>query len=62
VLRSAPELEGPWSDEVLLYEPREDNAMHAQLHPEFSKGAGATEYVSYLAENRFRLLRVQLSR
>jgi hypothetical protein len=62
VLRSAPQLEGPWSDEVTLYEPPEENAIHAQLHPEFAEGGGATEYMSYLAENRFQLLRVALSR
>ena len=62
VLRTAPELAGPWSDEVPLFRPPEDNALHALAHPEFQEQRGAVEYVSYLAEDRFRLLRVELSR
>lgn len=62
VLRSAPELEGPWSDEVSVYRPPEDEALHALAHPEFQEQHGAVEYVSYLAQNQFRLLSVQLLR
>jgi hypothetical protein len=62
VLRSAPALEGPWSDEVPLYRPPEDNALHALGHAEFQEQRGAVEYVSYLAENQFHLLRVELAR
>jgi hypothetical protein len=62
VLRSAAELEGPWSEEVELYRPPEEDALHALAHAELQEQRGAVEYVSYLADNRFRLLRVQLSR
>jgi hypothetical protein len=62
VLRTAAELGGPWSDEVQVFEPSEDNALHALAHPEFQERRGAVEYVSYLADNSFHLLRVELSR
>jgi hypothetical protein len=62
VLRSASELEGPWSDEIELYTPPEDNALHALAHAEFQERRGAAEYVSYLAGDQFRLLRMELSR
>jgi len=62
VLRTAPEPGGPWSDELEVFEPPEDNALHALAHPEFQEQRGKVEYVSYLAENHFHLLRVELSR
>jgi hypothetical protein len=62
VLRTARALEGPWSEELGVYRPREDNALHALAHAELQQRDGATEYVSYLAENRFHLLRLALSR
>lgn len=62
VLRSASELQGPWSNEVSVYQPPEEAALHALAHPEFQEQRGAVEYVSYLAQNEFRLLRVQLGR
>ncbi len=60
-LRTALAPEGPWSDERELYEPSESDAIHALSHAEFTEQNGAVEYVSYLAENRFRLLRVALA-
>jgi hypothetical protein len=62
MLRSAPALAGPWSDELEVFEPPEADALHALAHPEFQERRGKAEYVSYLAQNHFHLLRVELTR
>jgi len=60
VARTAPALEGPWSRPKTLFRPREDGAIHALAHAEYQQGDGATEYVTYLAQD-FRLLRIDLA-
>lgn len=59
VVRTAAQIEGPWSSERTIYEPREHGAMHALAHAEYQEGGGEVEYISYLADD-FRLLRVHL--
>jgi hypothetical protein len=61
VLRAASEIDGPWSDEVTIFTPRESGARHASAHPEYQEGGGEIEYISYLADE-FRLLRVHFGR
>jgi hypothetical protein len=51
MLRTAPNPEGPWSDEVLAFTamPNADssNIYDAQAHPEYDKNGGQTIYVTY---------------
>jgi uncharacterized protein DUF4185 len=61
IIRAASHIDGPWSEETNVFEPRERNVMHAFGHPEFQERGGAVEYISYLADE-FRLLRVQFNR
>jgi hypothetical protein len=59
VVRTAPALEGPWSEETEVYVPPEGDAIHGLAHAELQQEDGRVEHISYLAEE-FRLLRVML--
>lgn len=59
-LRTAPELWGPWSAPLSAFRPPEQGAIHGLAHPEYQAEGGRVEYVSYLAEDEFRLLRLEL--
>jgi hypothetical protein len=60
VVRTAPSIDGPWSGRSTVFEPKEESAIHALAHAEYQEDGGAVEYISYLADNEFRLLRVQV--
>jgi hypothetical protein len=62
VVRTAEQVDGPWSAPLTVYTAPEDGAIHALAHPEYQEDGGALEYVSYLAGDEFRLLRVRLAR
>lgn len=51
VLRTAPQLEGPWSDAGELVRPRdpqfEPKIGDAMLHPELARDGGAVDYLTY---------------
>jgi len=50
--RVAPALEGPWSDDALLFEGRPGQVgtfdYFGLAHPEYEEGNGRTEYVTYV--------------
>lgn len=47
VLRSAPALTGPWSDEVLLFEVDGESPYDAQHHAELEEEGGRVQWVTY---------------
>ncbi|MFY0535542.1 DUF4185 domain-containing protein [Nannocystis pusilla] len=51
VLRTAPQLTGPWSDAAELVRPRDPQAelriQDAMLHPELARDGGAVDYLTY---------------
>lgn len=48
VVRSAPELTGPWSDPALVYTTSESRAPYdAVHHPEFEQEGGRVQFVTY---------------
>lgn len=59
VLRTAPELTGPWSDPVDVASPDGDDLRHALGHAELDQDGGRVVYISYLVDT-FHLLRVEL--
>jgi Domain of unknown function (DUF4185) len=59
-VRTAEQIEGPWSDPETVFVSHRDGSPHAHLHPEFAEQDGAVQYVSYLADH-FRLLRLELA-
>jgi len=59
--RTAEQLEGPWSREVLIYKPEEGEAMHGFAHAELAEEDGRIQYISYVAEE-IKLIRVELER
>jgi hypothetical protein len=54
--RTAPAPEGPWSRPLVVYVPREADAMHASGHAELD--GPDTSALSYLAEGGFYLVNV----
>ncbi|MBZ5714740.1 DUF4185 domain-containing protein [Nannocystis pusilla] len=56
VLRTAPRLQGPWSDAAELYRPDAPAAplrvRDAMLHPELAREAGAVDYLTFFAGPR----------
>jgi hypothetical protein len=71
VLRTAPRPEGPWSEEVVLFNalaPYTEPAWiyDALAHPEYARDGGRVQYVTYSratgpADFEFRLVRVELA-
>lgn len=65
VMRTSPEITGPWSEPITLYEPPmlEEGTFYyaAKAHPELSDASGQTCYVTYVDSQRYtpRLLEVR---
>ena len=70
VLRTAPRPEGPWSEELPLFEALAPNSdlpwiYDALAHPEYASSGGRVQYVTYSratgpADFELRLVRVKL--
>jgi hypothetical protein len=60
IIRSAEQVQGPWSDKSVVFVPSEEGAIHAFGHAEYQENGGEVEYITYLAA-QFRLLRVKLA-
>jgi len=45
--RTAPQLEGPWSDAIALFHVEGDAPYDANVHTELAEGGGTTQYVTY---------------
>jgi len=45
--RTAPQLEGPWSDAVALFQVDGDAPYDANVHAELAEDGGTTQYVTY---------------
>ncbi|MDC0670705.1 DUF4185 domain-containing protein [Nannocystis radixulma] len=56
VMRTAPRLQGPWSDAAELYRPDASEGpvrvRDAMLHPELARDAGAVDYLTFFAGPR----------
>ncbi|WAS92560.1 DUF4185 domain-containing protein [Nannocystis punicea] len=64
VLRTAPQLTGPWSEAAELYRPRDPQAelriQDAMLHPELARDGGAVDYLTYFEGSRGALQLVEI--
>lgn len=64
--RTAPELTGPWSAAVTVYEPSGDAPYDANHHPELEESDGAVQYITWSRHTEgwfgteFPILRVEL--
>jgi Domain of unknown function (DUF4185) len=50
MMRTAPDPEGPWSDELIAFtamQPAQGNVYDAHAHPEYDANSGQTIYVTY---------------
>ena len=59
LLRSAPQLVGPWSEPLLVFDAGED-IDSALAHRDYGRMGGAIEYVGYSVDGRLRLLELEL--
>lgn len=72
VVRTAPQPEGPWSDELPVFRAVEPTVeprwvYDALAHPEYAEDGGRVQYVTYSravgpADLEFRLVRIELAR
>ena len=70
VIRTAPALTGPWSDEALLFVAKSDGDVYDALpHREYAEGAGQVQYITYSRPTNtawlateFPIVRVELKR